>query len=380
MAVIVSLRKEHSRRQRAAPRILAAAVLALLCHAITVGLIVATGAFHDFPLSRPLPFTPRDVPERPDTEEPLQIETLVERLDRKDEPTPEEEQRKKEEEQTKVDGQVVDIAKPAIEQRPDEARFLAEYDSMVQRETKGKWGRNQAGAEGPSAPVPVPQQVKPQLPGRQAPPGPVAMRGLPEPARPARDWPASMQELTPDGTAPRRPHVMREARPPGGGGQQERRAAPDLTPTPEVLQRAVGQGAGSMDYLKDIDDGEFTALNAKKWKFASFFNRVKRSVADEWHPDTVYLRHDPTGNIYGVRDRITILRVHLMPDGKLTSVQVLQPCGVDFLDDEAVGAFRRAQPFPNPPSQLVEADGQIHFNFAFIFELSGRTSFKVFKY
>jgi TonB family protein len=92
------------------------------------------------------------------------------------------------------------------------------------------------------------------------------------------------------------------------------------------------------------------------------------------------MRHDPSGNIYGVKDRVTVLRVHLKPDGRVASVEVLNPSGVDFLDDEAVGAFKRAQPFPNPPQQLVEADGQIHFKFAFIFELSGKTSFKVFRY
>ena len=77
---------------------------------------------------------------------------------------------------------------------------------------------------------------------------------------------------------------------------------------------------------------------------------------------------------------MTVLRVHLTPDGHLGSWTVLQSSGVDFLDYEAVHAFQHAQPFPNPPKALVESDGQIHFNFAFIFELSGRTNFKVLKY
>ena len=59
---------------------------------------------------------------------------------------------------------------------------------------------------------------------------------------------------------------------------------------------------------------------------------------------------------------------------------MLQSSGVDFLDDEAIDAFKKAAPFPNPPKDLVESDGQIHFNFAFIFELSGHGSLKVYKY
>ncbi|HWE29492.1 MAG TPA: energy transducer TonB, partial [Polyangia bacterium] len=94
----------------------------------------------------------------------------------------------------------------------------------------------------------------------------------------------------------------------------------------------------------------------------------------------VYVRHDPNGNVYGVKDRITVLRIHLQPDGKLAGWTIMQASGVDFLDDEAIGAFKKAGPFPNPPKELVEADGQIHFNFAFIFQLSGHGSLKVYKY
>jgi len=164
---------------------------------------------------------------------------------------------------------------------------------------------------------------------------------------------------------------------PAGTPGQKR---PEIMPTPEMLQRAIGKGGGSMDYLKDVDDGDATALNSKKWKHAPFFNRVKRQVADEWHPELVYVRHDPNGNVYGVKDRVTVLRIHLQPDGKLAGWTVLQSSGVDFLDDEAIDAFKKAAPFPNPPKDLVEGDGQIHFNFAFVFELSGHGSLKVYKY
>jgi len=75
-----------------------------------------------------------------------------------------------------------------------------------------------------------------------------------------------------------------------------------------------------------------------------------------------------------------VLRIHLSPDGKLAAWTVLQSSGVDFLDDEAIDAFKKAAPFPNPPKDLVEGDGQIHFNFAFVFELSGHGSLKVYKY
>src|SRR5262249_40016450 len=121
-------------------------------------------------------------------------------------------------------------------------------------------------------------------------------------------------------TPPRAPKEGGE----GGTPGREREQRPSLLATPEVLQRAIGRGSGSMDYLKDVDDGESTALNAKKWKHAPFFNRVKRAVADEWHPEVVYVRHDPSGNVYGVKDRVTVLRIHLDPTGKLAAWTVMQ--------------------------------------------------------
>jgi len=151
-----------------------------------------------------------------------------------------------------------------------------------------------------------------------------------------------------------------------------------LMPTPAQLARAVG--SGTQDALKDVDDGEETALNSKKWKFASFFNRVKKQVQEQWRPDDVYRRRDPNGSIYGRTSRLTIVRVQLKPNGHLVGVDLEQPSGLEFLDDEAMRAFRAAQPFPNPPAQLVESDGTIRFQFGFLFELSGVSKPLLFKY
>jgi len=411
-----------SRRNRWVARTVGAAIVALALHGVVLGLAALLGLFE--PLSSlqrasvppPSSSGPDQVAQAED-DRPMQIESLVDELQKPDERSEEEkrreEQAKKEEEDKKPPGQVVDIAKPIVEERPDKANFVAEHDSKVDRETKGPAGRDQAGAPTQAEPPPglptqtPPQQAAPAQPDRRAArpgrPGPLAMRELAPKPEKREEGPAPTPdgELERAGSQPlRRPHLEPSPVAPGEmgqlGTQGEASSAkrpstetappglpttkPNLAATREMLDRAIGKGTGSMDYLKDVDDGESTALNAKKWKHAPFFNRVKRAVAAAWHPDVVYVRHDPNGNVYGVKDRVTVLRVHLQPDGKLASWTVMQSSGVDFLDDEAVDAFRRAAPFPNPPRDLVETDGQIHFNFAFIFELSGRNSVKVFKY
>ena len=58
----------------------------------------------------------------------------------------------------------------------------------------------------------------------------------------------------------------------------------------------------------------------------------------------------------------------------------MRPSGLDFMDEEAKRAFREAQPFPNPPRQLLGESGQISFRFGFLFELSSTPSFRLFRY
>jgi TonB family protein len=149
-------------------------------------------------------------------------------------------------------------------------------------------------------------------------------------------------------------------------------------PSEQQLARAIG--SGTQDALPAIEDGEETALNAKKWRFASFFNRVKRQVAEHWHPQEMYRQRDPTGMIYGRKNRYTSLRIQLDPDGRLNHVAIEQPSGLDFLDDTAIEAFKEAAPFPNPPRQLVESNGLINFGFGFLFDLDGPAEMRWFKY
>jgi TonB family protein len=300
------------------------------------------------------------------------------------------EEAKKEVESIKAPGQVVDMPAPREERRPDDARFASEHDTTVEKETK-KYGKfdekaRQGDASGtadqsrPNSPAtpPVDRRLamrQPQLgrvgraPGTDAPERPSERSGnrfgAPEPGA-----------SSPDGVVPQLGKAFRAPSSSGGAASGAPPAA--LMPSEQQMARAVG--SGSQDALKDIDDGEETALNSKRWKFASFFNRVKRQVADHWHPEEAYRRGDPTGAVYGSKNRLTVLRVQLKPDGSLANVALEQPSGVEFLDDEAIEAFKQAQPFPNPPRQLVDEGGVINFRFGFLFELSGAPRMRLFRY
>jgi TonB family protein len=140
-----------------------------------------------------------------------------------------------------------------------------------------------------------------------------------------------------------------------------------------VLERALG--GGSVDHLEGIEEGDETSLNSTRWLHASFFNRTKRLVAQNWDPASIHARRDPTGRVYGTKTRITKVRVTLDRRGKVEKIYVIEPSGVDFLDDEAVRAFRAASPFPNLPEELAGDP----FTFGFYFEIGDQPKWKIFR-
>lgn len=303
--------------------------------------------------------------------------------------------------------QVVEVAKPTTEQAPDNARFLSEHDVAVKKQTVARGSVHE-----PMVARSKPEELTPkdspkeaavkelattppgQNPRAPEAPGALAMRapGAVAPAEAAQqakargDQAGERGPLVADGFIPRRGDgfIEQQKRDPGeltrgqGGGGGGAPQVPNLTPSAEALERALG--GGSVDHLEDVDSGDETSLSAKRWVYASFFNRLKRQVAQNWSPASVWRRTDPTGTVHGFKTRVTEVRVSLAANGRLQKIVVTSPSGVEELDEEALRAFRAASPFPNPPDGLVAKDGLITFAFSFHFEIGApRTSWRVIR-
>ncbi len=148
----------------------------------------------------------------------------------------------------------------------------------------------------------------------------------------------------------------------------------------ESAMRAALAGTG-LDRLEGIIEGDNTAVNTKGWEYASFFNRVKSAVERYWHPDREYSKRDPYGNIYGFKDRTTVLLVVLRADGSLKKAYIMEPSGAGFLDDVAVSAVTSAAPFSNVPKGLVDPhDSLVKFTFHFIVRVGSEPVFRMRKY
>jgi TonB family protein len=305
--------------------------------------------------------------------------------------------------------QVVETAKPNTEKEPENARFLAEHNTMVEKQkvargavkepmvAKSKPAELTPTVKPPDEPPAIAKKPDEVEPGKnlKAPPvpGTLSMRapGAPQVAETKQDAlkKGVANEKSPivaNGGIPRRGDgaVEQQRRDPGeltrgqGGAGGGAPPVPNLKPSKEQLERIVG--GGSVDHLEEVENGEETALNAKRWVFASFFNRMKRQVAQNWDPQTVWRRTDPQGTHHGFKTRVTEVRVVLGPKGDLQKVVVTAPSGVQELDDEAVRSFHAAAPFPNPPDGLVSKDGNITFAFSFYFEIGqSHTSWRVLR-
>ena len=303
--------------------------------------------------------------------------------------------------------QVVEVAKPNSEKEPDNARFLSEHNVVVEKQkvargsvqepmvAKSKPEELQAKNDPKEASMkelpkedPGKQPKAPEVPGKLAmrPPGTQQPSEAPQESRERGSTTGDKGPLVADGFVPRRGDgaIEQERREKGelargtqgaGGGSPQ---VPNLKPSPEALERALG--GGSVDHLDDVENGDETALSAKRWVYATFFNRLKRQVAQNWDPATVWRRTDPDGTKNGFKTRVTEVRVSLNAKGELSKIVVTNPSGVADLDEEAVRSFHAASPFPNPPDGLVNKDGQITFAFSFFFEIGqSRTSWRVIR-
>ena len=343
-------------------------------------------------------------------------EAKVERGPAEEKRTPEEVAQEKKKKDENKNGQVVYIGPAEDNRPPDDARFLAEFNSRVERESISKYRRpdylnplpkpsvsSEAAPTGEPGEVqapgiamrmkPSPEQIKPSEP-KLAKPKPStddrlvlkmpSMAARPELMLP-RDQAGTISnsEKTDEITGNSDRYELRF-----GGRKAEKKDDDDpfggsLPPRVAALM-PNGASAGRIsggpfsEHVEGVEEGEGTFLNAREYKYAVFFNRVKRSVSQVWDPGSQLYKRDPSGTIFGQKDRLTVLKIVLDGAGALKEASVEKQCGLEFLDQEAVMAFKRAQPFPNPPSGLMK-DGQIAFTFGFYVEFSS-SSFKLFRY
>jgi TonB family protein len=285
------------------------------------------------------------------------------------------------EEQRRTPGQVVETASSNA-RPPKDTKYVSDRDNSVDKETRSRFRGPGApaappGPTGPGAAVSKAQggqdgKAEQAVEGREGKKGSsdrrLAMAKTPaSPERPPASAGGEIPTLPWEGKSADQPASPAGAEGTGDGGQ--RRAGqydPRLALAPETIARLAG--GGSPDKLDNVAEGDGTFLNTREWKYATYFNRIKQAVSGTWNPSKALQQRDPDRATYGDHDRFTLLSVTLDQSGGVKDLVVKKSSGVDFIDRTTIEAFKKAQPFANPPPGIVDAHGEIQFTFGFYLE------------
>ncbi|MEK7399324.1 MAG: energy transducer TonB [Candidatus Poribacteria bacterium] len=128
-------------------------------------------------------------------------------------------------------------------------------------------------------------------------------------------------------------------------------------------------GSLPQDYVKGIRESDRTALNTKEYIFFSYFQRIRQRLDRAWIPilrSKLLSLYRNGRQLASDMDHSTKILVTLDKNGDVVRVRVLNESGTRDLDEAAINAFRLAGPFPNPPSGIIDQNGEIQIPWEFI--------------
>jgi TonB family protein len=254
-------------------------------------------------------------------------------------------------------GRVVELSpeQKASETPPDSARFLSDRNTRVEKQTVSR----HAGNHPRVAPRPEP--------------------GSDEAPKSGGEGRASRSERGSPGREGARGERVATARPSGelrlpelgegGDGARadgDRGGEADLSLSSETLRRIAG--GPSMDGVGEgLEVGEETWLESREFKYATFMNRMRREIGQQWIPRVrdAQRERDPDGSLFFYKERTVVLGLTLDTDGNVRDLSVLESSSVEFFDRVAVTSVRAAQPFPNPPQGMFRSEPAVRIPFSF---------------
>lgn len=234
-------------------------------------------------------------------------------------------------EENKIPYRIADIAKPEVEERPKDAKFLGLYDSTVLHEQVGiSKGLGVAGA---------PPKLRTRI-GDQAPKQKVR---------------ASKSDAT---------EISRSEE------RHNRLLAFNKDIFDDKKNKLDEESSGSKpmggmdDFYPDFRRGAHTYLNVLRYPGVEYFVRMKRAFKIAFNPE-------PSLREYFSRNLVTrgsidvVLGVSVGRSGNLSELFVFRSSGVPAYDEEALRTVRASSPFSSPPEKFLDADDTLRMSWTF---------------
>jgi TonB family protein len=226
----------------------------------------------------------------------------------------------------------------------------------------------------PAAPSPDQQVARLEPPAEPAPPArPESPRDDSRPALPPRD---ALAPSPPSSTSRGRTSPEPDPNAPTGGDTPRRLPGLDsllrdptqmarVQPPPAARGDGAEGGGGPRDFLRGIEEGEGTFLNTREFRYAYYYNQIKRGIGNQWNPAGALARAFGANGVNLPAESLTNLMIVLEGDGRVASVDVTIRSGVDVLDREAIRSVVDSRQFPAPPPALLDPDGRFRMPFGF---------------
>lgn len=319
---------------------------------------------------------------------------------------------------------LVEINDPEHEQKPDDAKFLAEKNHKVAEETRAREtnleadgrGKNEASAPSENQDPEVggekerirQRQDRESAAGRQAPN--VTPHQNPELASPEQERSKSLltlrdpapraHEITPETADPSLPRAadgfVRAPAPARGDTARADRASGKkvklslagrdyeyLFGESAAADRKISQTLASMrkgrfqkrqsqvrsaleNFIPEVKPGNQTALNTREAPFAAFVARMHRSIHMLWGFGVIEDWDELSATSpFNNRNLATTLEMVLNADGTIDKVTVVKTSGYLPYDAAAIDVAYTAGPYPDPPRAIRSANGKIYLHWRF---------------
>ena len=238
---------------------------------------------------------------------------------------------------------------PKNEQKPENAKRLAERNQRVEKEQapKGIDSRDQ------TAHLATPAPAQPQPLSRK----PVSKQVSPEKkAAELKTNPPIAEHLPAEKSLPQQQPSQTEQQP------QKLPSLEQLTRlAPSTLERLNGAKRSQQEKIKqrdDVEQGDEVWLNLEQGLLISFFRRFRNQIEGVWNYPLKAAEQGIQGTL--------LLKITVDREGKLLDVNLRNSSGSDLLDFEAIQAVYRAAPFGPLPKEYPYPDLKINAHFSYL--------------
>lgn len=239
--------------------------------------------------------------------------------------------------------QIADIAKPKVQERPEQAKAEGLYDQKVKEETVAKKSIPQ--------PQSAPQKGQPEIKKKPPP-----QKKEASPAKPKNENELKPKKANDLGLKPlEKKNISKDIQ--NHNQPSSTKAQPHIPGMPEATQSTGADRRLFDDTLPTYRYGNRTYINVMANPHVQYFVELKRKFQMAFSWRNAVLPHMP--DIYGKRVQ-AIVGFTIDKSGNLVQTVTIRSSGYQAFDGETKRTIKVSSPFSSPPINLLDEKGELN--------------------